>query len=223
MRFVIVVCEGRTEQEFVTDILSGELLNRNLFVEPRLIATSPGARGGALSGQRVLRSLRDILRQRRDTYVTTFFDLYGLPGDFPGLVRTPSDPLARATAIEESFHEEVVRVARCRPDRFLPHVQPYEFEALLFADPAQFGQFRPAWKQATGTLEAARRGALSPEHLNDGPSTHPSARLQQQLPGYRKVQHGLAVAALIGLNRIRAECRHFGAWLARIEALAVVE
>ena len=220
---LVVVAEGQTEREFVMTILRVPLAEIGVFVTPRLIQTSPDGRGGALSGQRVLRSLRDTLRQRRDTYVTTFFDLYGLPGDFPGLVRTPSDPMARATAIEASFHEEVVRVARCRPARFLPHVQPYEFEALLFADPAQFGQFRPAWKQATGTLEAARRGALSPEHLNDGPSTHPSARLQQQLPGYRKVQHGLAVAALIGLDRIRAECRHFGAWLARIEALAVVE
>ena len=220
MTFVTVVCEGRTEQAFVTDILSDALLDRSLFIEPRLIPTSAGARGGALSGQRVLRYLRDILRQRRDTYVTTFFDLYGLPTDFPGLVMAPNDPVARATAIEESFHEEVVRVARCRPDRFLPHIQPYEFEALLFADPAQFGQFRPAWERAAGTLEADLRGASSPEHVNDGPSTHPSARLQQ-LPGYRKVQHGVAVAGRIGLDRIRAECRHFGAWLARIEALAV--
>ena len=205
------------------EILRVPLAEIGVFVSARIIPTSPEGSGGALSGQRVLRFLRDILRQRRDTYVTTFFDLYGLPGDFPGLVRTPYDPLARASAIEESFHAEVVRVARCRPDRFLPHVQPYEFEALLFADPAQFGQFRPAWKQAAGGLEAARRGAQSPEHLNDGPSTHPSARLRQQLTGYRKVQHGLAVAARIGLDRIRAECRHFGAWLARIEALAAVE
>ena len=221
MRFVIVVCEGRTEQEFVTDILSGALLNRNLFVEPRLIATSPGARGGALSGQRVLRSLRDTLRQRKDTYVTTFFDLYGLPADFPGLVTKPSDPLARASAIEESFHEEVVRAAGCRPERFLPHIQPHEFEALLFADPAQFAQARPDWERATAGLEAALHGVSSPEHINDGPDTHPSARLLRQLPGYRKVRHGLAVAARIGLDRIRAECRHFAAWLARLEALAV--
>ncbi len=31
--------------------------------------------------QRILRFLRDTLRQQRDTYVTTFFDLYGLPSD----------------------------------------------------------------------------------------------------------------------------------------------
>lgn len=204
-------------------LLRVPLADIGVFATPRLMPTSPEGRGGALSGQRVLRFLRDILRQRKDTYVTTFFDLYGLPADFPGLVTKPSDPLARASAIEESFHEEVVRVAGCRPDRFLPHIQPYEFEALVFSDPAQFGQFQPAWERATGRLEAARRGASSPEHVNDGPGTHPSARLQQQLPGYRKVQHGVAVARRIGLDRIRAECRHFGAWLARIEALAAVE
>ena len=222
MRFVIVVCEGRTEQAFVAEILSAALLDRGLFVEPRLIPTSPGARGGALSGQRVLRSLRGTLRERRDTHVTTFFDLYGLPADFPGLVTTPHDPLERASAIEDSLHEEVVRVAGCRSDRFLPHIQPYEFEALLFSDTAQFGRVRPAWAQAAGGLEAARRGASSPEYINDGPDTHPSARLQQ-LHGYRKVRHGMAVAARIGLDRIREECRHFAAWLSRIETLAAVE
>ena len=223
MRFVTVVCEGRTEQVFVADILSAALLDRGLFIEPRLIPTSAGARGGALSGQRVLRFLRDVLRQRRDTYVTTFFDLYGLPSDFPGFAASPHDPLERASAIEDSFRDEVVRIAGCRPDRFLPHIQPYEFEALLFADPAQFGRVLPEWSQAAGRLEAVRHGASSPEHINDGPRTHPAARLEQQLRGYRKVRHGVAVAARIGLDRMRAECRHFAAWLARIEALAAAE
>ena len=218
VRFVIVVCEGRTEQAFVTDMLSDALLGRGLFIEPRLIPTSPSGRGGALSGQRVVRFLRDTLRERRDTYVTTFFDLYGLPADFPGLVAAPRDPLERSAAIESAFHEEVVRAAGCRSDRFLPHIQPYEFEALLFSDTAQFGRVRPAWAQAAGSLEAARRGVSSPEHVNDGPNTHPSARLLE-LPGYRKVRHGVAVAARIGLERIRQECRHFAAWLSRIETL----
>ena len=223
MSTVVVVAEGQTERQFVMRILRAPLAEIGVFVSPRLISTSPEGRGGALSGQRVLRSLRDTLRQRRDSYVTTFFDLYGLPADFPGLVTTPPDPLARASAIEDSFRKEVVRVAGCRPDRFLPHIQPYEFEALLFADPAQFGQVRPAWSQAAGRLEAVRRGASSPEHINDGSDTHPSARLLRQLPGYGKVRHGVAVAARIGLDRMRAECRHFAAWLARIEALGAAE
>ena len=34
-----------------------------------------------------------------------------------------------------------------------------------------------------------------------------------------RVRHGPAVAARIGLDRIRAECRHFAAWLSRLESL----
>ena len=222
MRWVIVACEGRTEQGFVTEILGHALASQSLFVEPRLIPTSPGARGGALSGQRVLRFMRNALRERRDTYVTTFFDLYGLPPDFPGHAAKPPDPLARAAAIEASFHREVVRVAECRPERFVPHIQPYEFEALLFSDTSQFMQEEPAWAPWVGQLAEARGRAPSPEHINDGQNTHPSARLEQ-LPGYRKVPHGLAVCARIGLDRIRSECRHFGAWLSRIETLATRE
>ena len=215
---LVVVGEGQTEREFVMRILRPPLAEIGVFASPRLIRTSPEGRGGGLSGQRVLRFLRDTLRERRDTYVTTFFDLYGLPGDFPGLVTEPRDPLERAAAIEAAFHQAVVRAVRCRSDRFLPHIQPYEFEALLFSDTAQFGRVRPAWAQAAGSLEAARRGVSSPEHVNDGPNTHPSARLLE-LPGYRKVRHGVAVAARIGLERIREECRHFAAWLSRIETL----
>ena len=203
-------------------ILGPELADSNVFVEARLIPTSPKGKGGALSGQRVLRFLRNTLRQRRDTHVTTFFDLYGLTSDFPGLAGSPPDPLDRAAAIEASLHEEVVRVARCRPDRFLPHIQPYEFEALLFSDTSHFARERPEWEQRSEELAAARREAASPEHINDGPDTHPSARLER-LAGYHKVRHGTALAKRIGLDRIRDECRHFAGWLSRLESLPALE
>lgn len=39
--------------------------------------------------------------------------------------------MARARAIEAAFGAAVVEVAGCRPERFLPNIQPYEFESLL--------------------------------------------------------------------------------------------
>ena len=90
--------------------------------------------------QRVRRYLRNTLRERRDTCVTTFFDLYGLPANFPGCSDAPSpgDPLNRARHIEAELHRQVVHDAGCRPERFVPHVQPHEFEALLFSDVKAF-------------------------------------------------------------------------------------
>ena len=98
MTTVIVVCEGRTEAAFVENLLQPPLAHGGIYMEPRLISTSSQARGGALDVQRVRRYLRNTLRERRDTCVTTFFDLYGLPANFPGHSDAPSpgDPPNRA-------------------------------------------------------------------------------------------------------------------------------
>jgi len=62
----------------------------------------------------------------------------------------------------------------------------------------------------------------TPEEINDGPNTHPSARLKR-LPGYKKAANGILVAEAIGLGKIRSECQHFNAWLSRIENLKPLE
>ena len=174
-----------------------------------------------MKAERVLRYLRNTLKQRDAVYVTTFFDLHGLPRDFPGVAaaRRESDPLLRAGKVEEVLHHEVVALAGCRPSRFLPHIQPCEFEALLFSDLRQFETTKPSWAKDAEKLAAALRKVESPEHLNDGPETHPSFRLRALRPRYRKVFHGQLVADRIGLDRIRAKCAHFNDWLTRLEAL----
>jgi Domain of unknown function (DUF4276) len=219
---VNIVCEGPTEEGFVWNVLAPTFWPRDLNVRPRLIPTSRYSRGGALSRDRILRYLRNTLRERADVYVTTFFDLYGLMQDFPGVTETASvrDPIARATTIEARFAEAVVREAECRADRFVPHIQPFEFEALLFSDVSRFPEIHQEWQAYQRNLESARRSAVSPEHINDGRDTHPSARLKTLLrPRYEKVLHGTAIAARIGLVRIRAECVHFATWLSRLENL----
>ena len=217
MTEVVVVCEGQTEEVFVGRTLAPALAAKHVRLHPRLFAS-----GGGLTRGRVLRFLRNTLRERAVVCVTTMFDLYGLSADFPGRVRSGDsvNPHDRAAVVEAEFHAAVVRETRCRPDRFLPHIQPYEFESLLFSDPSRFAAVEPEWRRFVGELESVRRSAGTPEHVNDGPDTHPSARLLRLLrPRYNKVRHGTAVSAAIGVDRIRTECRHFDAWLARLEAL----
>ena len=84
MTDVAVVCEGRTEEAFINEVVQPALAFNAVYLQARLISTSPGAKGGALSRDRVVRGLGLVLRERDDTYVTTFFDLYGLTGGFPG-------------------------------------------------------------------------------------------------------------------------------------------
>ena len=222
---LIVVCEGQTEQSFVGDVLAVFLADQGrVLIDPRIVSTSRRGKGGALTADRIMRYLRNTLRERGDTYVTTLFDLYGLVADFPGRGEAErlGDPIERAVAIEATFHEAVVRKTECRRERFIPHIQPYEFESLLFSDVDRFAEVEPAWQASIEDLQEARDSAASPEHINDGRNTHPSNRLRTLLRGkkYQKVLHGKALSARIGVERMRAECRHFGAWLERIERLA---
>lgn len=219
---VIVVGEGQTEETFIRDVLAPQLTDRDLSLQPRLIDTSQRGRGGALSTERVLRYLRNTLRQRADTYVTTFFDLYRLPADFFGVAtaRTNPDPLQRCRIIEGALAQAVIQESGCRPERFFAHIQPHEFEALLFSDVTILSVVQPEWARFVSDLRSARAVAESPEHINDGPTTHPSARLEQLLrPRYVKPLHGSRAAQAIGLARIRMECRHFGEWVQRLESV----
>ncbi|WP_284507064.1 DUF4276 family protein [Caballeronia sp. ATUFL_M2_KS44] len=215
---VVIVGEGQTEETFVRDVLAPELASHGVHAESRLIKTSKHGRGGGLNLDRVRFALRQVLLQRSDTYVTTLFDLYGLGPTFPGFAESRhSSPRSRAARIENLLADDVVTHARCRRDRFVPHVQPHEFEALLFSDIRRFGEVDAGWAVFESDLDRVRTAFETPEHINDSPLTAPSKRLASLLrPKYDKVRHGPALAHRIGLHKIRAACPHFDAWIHRL-------
>jgi len=98
----------------------------------------------------------------------------------------------------------------------------HEFEALLFSDTERFA-LHPDWTaQARAALSDIRRGFASPEDIDDGPNTAPTARLDRIFPGYarHKLLYGPPIARDIGIQTMRAECSGFDAWLTRMEAAA---
>jgi hypothetical protein len=126
---VIVVGEAQTEEAFIRDVMAPPLAVEGIYLQPGLISTSSQARGGALTPDRVFRFLRNTLRERADTYVTTLFDLYRLAPDFPGTQAAAalSDPLERASVIEAAFSASVINLSECRAERFLAYIPPPSF------------------------------------------------------------------------------------------------
>jgi hypothetical protein len=53
--------------------------------------------------------------------------------------------------------------------------------------------------------------------INDGFETAPSKRILKEIPEYDKVTAGVSVAGKIGIETLRAKCRHFSEWLAKLE------
>jgi len=80
---VYVICEGQTEETFVRDVLSPIFARNNIFITAQMIPSSKTQKGGALSYPRIKRYIERLLKQETSTYVTTFFDLYGLDSKFP--------------------------------------------------------------------------------------------------------------------------------------------
>jgi hypothetical protein len=224
MRRVCVVCEGQTEEEFILQVVAPAFYDLGLNLVPEMIETSPGHKGGALSYERVRRHLRNTLRQNSAPVVTTLFDLYRLDNGFPGVAASQgvSDLWQRLAAVKQALHADIVAVAGCEPGRFIPYIQPHEFEALLFSNIEKLVAVEPAWRSASAALSAARAAAASPEHINDQPDTKPAARLERALsnPGYRKRRHGPVAALKIGLPAMETECAFFAGWLAQIRSLA---
>jgi hypothetical protein len=223
MTFLAVMGEGQTEERCVNTVLLVPLAEKNVMAHARLIPTSKYSSGGALRRDRVLLNLRNTLRERDNLFVTTFFDLYGLPSDFPGVAESKgiADPIQRARAIEQALAEAAIAAAGCRPEKFIPHIQPHEFESILFSDVDRFAQVESVWASRIDSLRDTRNAVASPEHINGGKTTHPAAHLDHclQSPSFSKVLHGTRVAEAIGLAKIREECQHFGSWFSTIEAL----
>jgi hypothetical protein len=113
--------------------------------------------------------------------------------------------------LEEKFAEDI------DDRRFLPYIMLHEFEAVLFTD-------LEALEEVVGVSPDFRKLGdwqrfSSPEEINDGKDTHPSARLGKAYKGYRKALHGPQVAMQIGLERIRQKCLHLDEWIRKLEAL----
>jgi hypothetical protein len=220
-----MIVEGRTEELFVQDIIGPALVAQQVWVSVRRVQTSVDKklgrryRGGLDNYAKARRDLLSWLKQDQDpaVFFTTMFDLYALPGDFPGFDEAGQlgDPYRRVAALEESLRQDV------GDRRFIPYIQLHEFEALLLSDPSKFDWEFMEHAQAIDRLVEMCASFASPELINDGNETAPSRRIIREIPEYegRKASAGPLIAAKIGLPVLRQKCPHFDEWLKKLEAL----
>lgn len=219
---VIVFTEGPTEEQFIKRVVAPSLRGQQIFLKPQTLNTSQDAKGGAVSFDRLKFNARNTLRQKPDAILTTFLDLYGLDTTFPSFTEAAqlTDVYARTTHLETALQKAIVGHVECMPSRFIPHIQPYEFEGLLFSDVNSLVLAEPTWNRQLPHLQAIRASVNTPEHINDGYETKPSKRLENLLtPKYKKTRHGPLAAEKITLPKMEQECVHFREWVAKLRGL----
>ena len=213
-----LTAEGFSEERFARDILAPHLVHFNVALDVRKILTNRKLRkrGGIVSFQRFHNDITQWIKEQPGAYHTTFIDLYGLETDFPNFRETIGrEPYDRVSQIETGIAE------RINHRTFIPFVQLHEYEALLFSNPDIMLEWLSLYKSINSTAFHAIKQAAdgNPELINEGPKTAPSKRIISICDNYDKVDDGILLLKEIGLDTIRAECKHFNQWISRLEKL----
>jgi hypothetical protein len=217
MTRVYLLVEGQTEEAFVRELLEPHYARLGLYLTPIIVRTSPGHKGGVVSYEKIKPQLQRLCRQDAAAHVTTLFDLYALPQDFPG--KAAATYPANGSGHQKAEFLETHLAQDIGQANFIPNLMVHEFEALLFVQPDKFAE----WTDDTAVVDCLRAHAQnkSPEDINDSPQTAPSKRILAAMAGYQKTFHGPLIACEIGLDALRGSCPHFHAWLQKLEVLSV--
>ncbi len=190
--------EGRTEEEFVNEVLAPHLRERGYHsVKARLLgkARQRFRRGGIKPWPGVKKEIVNHLREDPGCVATTMVDYYGMLRDGSGA--WPGRSLAsgvefphKARTIEERIAAHVSEDMGSGFDnrRFVPYIMMHEYEAMLFSDCAVFatGIGRPEIVQP---LQAIRDRFDTPEEIDDSPESVRPGRGSS--PRLREADHGL--------------------------------
>lgn len=213
---ILILVEGQTEERFVKDILNpvfnrGELFLIPTIITTKVVKTGPNFKGGVNSYNNVKKDMKMLLQDSDVLAVTTMIDYYGLPSDFPSWSNSGTC-YDRVKAAEYAFAQDI------NHEKFIPFMQLHEFEGLLFSVPDIISDTIDRSKKSA--IQAIRAKFSSPEEINQGEKTHPSKRLLDLFPNYRKPLYGSLIAHRIGLDIVRENCPHFNEWLSRLLAIA---
>lgn len=219
-----VFCEGPTEQGFCVQVLQPHLFPNSEGIIHTLAVGEKRHRhvyglGSRAKYERIRKFIRNTIKQRRgpNIFFTTLFDLYELPGDFPGKdanTYNAADPTRYVLALEAAMQDDIGY------HQFISHLQLHEYETMLFAAPEAFKFAFEGCEAEVQQLTDIGGSVATIEHINQGRDTAPSKRIEKIIPEYkgRKSSAGPDIAEYIGLETIREKCPHVDHWVSRLES-----
>jgi hypothetical protein len=207
---VAISVEGQTEDEFCKRILASHFLQKGIQLIPIIVETKREKcgvkhKGGCINLNRVKSELTKLLPNF--DFVTTFYDLYG----FDGVDDITADELEQK--MSELFSNR----------KFIPYIQKYEFETLLFSDPSYYADYFDTTQAELDMKTIINSCGGEIEEINNSKETAPSKRMVNFFDKYDedfdKVFHGYSIIEEIGLQKVLEKAPRFRDWLEKIESL----
>lgn len=229
MIYLYFIVEGRTEEEFIKEILRPFLETKDIFIQGiELVITGKNRNGKYCKGggtsydyykNHLLKRMKQF-KNRNDLYFTTMIDLYGLPKTFPNysLYKDEKDKYKKVEALERDFKNDLSQ------NNFLPYIQLHEFETLLLSDLHKFKEYYIDEDDIDKKILALQNDIKKYDNIeliNESENTAPSKRIEKVFNQYchEKATAGIYIAQEIGLEVIRKKCQHFNDWIEKIENL----
>lgn len=160
--------------------------------------------GGNVSYAYLRNEINRVTAQEGGVWITTFMDFFRLPKDFPSY-STDSKDIGK---IEEGIKENVGY------EQFLPYIQKYEFETLLFSS---LEGFRYVLDDEALLNKVKKIIADYPcvEDINGGSETAPSKRLGH-IWNYDKVPDSDIILSELQIEDILKKCPRFKEWIGKL-------
>ena len=93
---------------------------------------------------------------------------------------------------------------------FIPYIQKYEYEALLFSGMEGF-EFLIDDEESLAQIQSINDEYPNPEEINGGAETSPSKRLMK-IFDYHKVGDSEDIIEILGFDKIYNKCPRFSQW-----------
>ncbi|TYR36706.1 DUF4276 family protein [Sphingobacterium phlebotomi] len=206
MKRLVILVEGDSELVFVNKFLSPYLISQglNISINAQKIITNNKLqqKGGNVSYQYLKNDLIRIESQG-NVVITTLLDFFRLPNDFPGYSITNCDLIEQAMYLDFDSNPN-----------YIPYIQKYEFETLLFSSIEGF-QFLLDDAGKIDQIQTIISAYINPEDINGGATTSPSKRLKRIFP-YDKVNDSELICTEVSIETMRSKCPRFDNWIDKL-------
>lgn len=219
MKKLLIIAEGQTEEKFIKELIipyfnAKKIYNVDVTILPnKTLASGVRFKGGAVTFKNVTTYAKKLLQSG---YVTTLLDYYGIDKNFDGYEESKktSNIKDKKETLEKKLALEI------NNKKFIPYIQMYEFEGLLFSNPDSFIFIDEDFSKIEN-IKNDISNYPTPEHINDSPHTAPSKRLEKYYNGYSKTVDGIMVAEDMGIEKIIERCPLFKEWLEKLENIFI--
>ncbi len=197
MTRVLISVEGKSEFNFVKEVLIPYFETKNIFIETMNMK-------GNISLDKIEGKLNTLIYNF--DFITTLYDFYGFKPK--GLDKNET---------KESLEEKIKnKIEESQRDKIIPYIQMYEFEALLFSDSEKMAKTLNTNKN---WIDEILSEFNNPEKINNSKQTAPSKRIASKVT-YLKTTHAPKILKNIGLQKIREKCQGFDDWVSQLEQLS---